>query len=116
MFTARVKKVVDQAKPSQKVVLIIRIDADLNTSEVATIADASQRRVYIDKFYSKLKQPLVKEVKSLTGVQIVDKLEGTNQMVLAAPAEIWRKYLAHPPAVFKSKALTVSANETEVTL
>lgn len=116
MFSDRVKEVVDRAKPSQKVVLIIRIDADLNSAKVAAISDAYQRRVYIDNFYSKLKQPLVKGVKSLSGVQIVDKLEGTNQMVVAAPAGIWRKYLAHPPAVFRGKALTVSANETEVTL
>lgn len=116
MFSARVKEVVDQAKPSQKVVLIIRIDADLNASKVAAIPNASQRRDYIDKFYSKLKQPLVKGVKSLSGVQIIDRLDGTNQMVVAAPANVWRRYLAHPPAVFRSKALTLSANETEVTL
>jgi len=116
MFSDRVKAVVGKARPTHTVALIVCVAAKVDRGEVAAIADVSERRLYVDRFYSKAKQPLVRGMRSLTGVEIIDELEGTNQMVVAAPAGIWRKYLAHPPAVFKRRDLTVTPNETEVIL
>lgn len=116
MFSDRVKKVVGKARPTQTVALILRVAVKPDRSEVAAIADASKRRLYVDRFYSKAKRPVVNGVKSLTGVEIIDSLEGTNQMVVAAPAGVWRRYLAHPPALFQRRDLTVTPNEIEITL
>ena len=110
MLSEAAKRIVERANPKEDVVLIVSVKNRPSEGEIGRIRDVASRRHYVDAFYKNAKAPVLAHVRRL-GVRIVDPLEGTPQLIVAAPASIWRSAMVQPGSVFHDPQLTLAPNE-----
>ena len=118
MLTERARLLVRQAHPHDDVALIVSVNTRPADVEVNAHRDRTSRRQFVNAFYERAKAPVIRQVQALetNGVRIVDRLEGTPQIIIAARAETWRSVLLRPDPMLKTPNVTISPNDPEVTL
>ncbi|WP_404373710.1 hypothetical protein AB5I39_08560 [Sphingomonas sp. MMS24-J45] len=113
MLTDRANEVVNQATPSKRVSLILTvhpIGSALNLAE-----DRKKRVATLSKFYSRKKQPILKHFGTYesSGLRVVNNLVGTPNLIVSAPARVWKRLMREQPKVFSDPAVEVTANEPD---
>lgn len=118
MLTKRAKDLIRDAHPLDEVAFILSISDRPIDSIISAIPDRKSRREFVNEFYRRLKAPVIAQVMSLEGegLRIVDPLDGTPQLIVAAPAHTWRSVFRRPSTVLKAPKVTITTNEAEVTL
>jgi hypothetical protein len=113
MLTDRANEVVNQATPSKRVSLILTVAP--HASKTANVEDRNARVATLSKFYSRKKQPILKQfvVYESSGLRVVNNLVGTPNLIVSAPARVWKRLMREKPKVFSDPTVQVTANEAE---
>jgi len=115
MLSPRAKEVVTQATPSKRVSLILTVRPDAELADVSEIEDRKDRLSMLLKLYSRKKQPLLDHFSPYerAGLRVVDQLVGTPNLIVSAPARVWRRAIRERPKFFADPFVEVKANEPE---
>lgn len=118
MLSEAVKEIFERASPKDDVVLIVSVGERPRFSDIERFKDRRARRQFVDDFYRSAKEPVFAQVKPMQslGLRIIDPLEGTPQMVIAAPAFLWRDVFGNPDSIFQNPQVVLSPNEPTIGL
>jgi hypothetical protein len=115
MLNPKVTEFVERATPGKRVSLILTIDpGDLST--IAEITDRRERTNWLYRVYQTKKRPIVQEFTAYekSGLRI-NQLAGTPNLIVSAPARLWKRVFRETPLVFSDPKIDVTTNEPAFT-
>lgn len=118
MINQRVQEVVENSDPRKEIALIVTVRAEPDRTSLRRLSDRGSRRQFVTDFYSNAKARVVASLATMAGdgVRVVNSLDGTGSLVVAAPAQAWRRVLRDAPPALKDEDVTVDANEPTIGL
>lgn len=113
MLTDRAHLVVFQATPAKRVSLIVSVQG--KAPSVAPDDDRKARWAKLLRFYSRKKKPILKHFGAYEscGLRVVNDFAGTPNMVVSAPARVWKRVMREQPNVLSDPRVEVTANEAD---
>lgn len=113
MFSPRVIEAVEQATPRKRVSLVLTVHPE-KFYEIADISDRNERLVRLLKLYSEEKSPIIEQFTEYEkGGLRVNVLKGTPNLIVSAPARVWKKVMRDRPPFFSDPTIEVTPNEPE---
>ena len=82
-----------------------------------TISDRKERLSKLLRLYARKKLPLLKlfGAHEAAGLRIIDPLVGTPDILVSAPARVWRRVIRDKPKFVRDPAVEWRAKEAEFT-
>jgi hypothetical protein len=111
MLSEGAKEVVEATKAGRKVSLVVFVHADVDHQALKGIKDARIRSEKLDNVYRTAKQPILDTFSNYADLRIVDKLEGTPQLLVSGPAQVWRRFLKERPGFVNNPGVEVLPND-----
>ncbi len=115
MLSPEVRQVVEESKPTEDVAFLVSIESDETLARAAGISDRGVRNNFLDDAFYEMKQPFVTSLAKYEddGMRIIDELDGTPQLIVAAPAGIWRRMIHDDIDMLSDPRLELFVNEAD---
>lgn len=113
MLNARVEQVVAASPPSAEVALILEVDTEEAETAAAKIKDLVHRMKTLRAIYREAKEPLLDAVTRYRsqGIDVVDELPSTSQIIVSGPAAVWRVLIDDNRELLDKPTVNVFTNE-----
>lgn len=106
MIPESVRSHIDNAAPSEAVTLVLNWPNLSPTDEIRSIGDRMARLRAIGDYYDRAKAPTLEALERRADVE-VDRLEGSGQALLRAPASTLRSLITGPQSPLRAPDLEV---------
>lgn len=113
MLNARVQELVDGSPPDEEFAFVLEVDTEEAESRAVKIKDFGGRMAALRDVYREAKAPLLEAVNryKLLGIDVIDELPSTSQMIVAGPAEAWQRLIEDNRDLLDDPMVSVFANE-----
>lgn len=92
MIEMHLRDQIERAGPHEEVTVIVTWQ-DEPPFEAIKCRPIAERGVLLSRFYETQKRPVMKWLKNVPEVEVIDPLKGSGQAILAAPARVWRNII-----------------------
>ncbi|EKF58050.1 MAG: hypothetical protein ACK4HG_08920 [Agrobacterium albertimagni] len=119
MMSAQMKASVRRLDPTQDVSILVSVKvADEKVEKAREAATARERRSLLFGLYQEVKQPIIDTLTdySSDGLRIINELNGTPQLIVAAPAGVWEKLIADDSTLLGNPDVDMRPNEATAVL
>ena len=111
MLSPQVKQAIENSVPTEDISLLVAVQLKDDLVRLAQIPDVAVRKRMLNDLYQKAKAPLVQTIAKYEkgGMRIVNDLNGSAQLIVSGPAELWARMM-HEPSLNASN-IAFYANE-----
>lgn len=111
MLNPRVTEVVKDAAARKQVTLVMTIHPR-NMAAIASITDVDKRITKLKDIYRRKKRPVVRDLAAYEKAGLrVNRMAGAPNLIVTAPAGVWRKVMLKHPGLFDDPDIAFSTNE-----
>ncbi len=119
MMSAQMKASVRQLDPTEDLSFLVSVRVAAEKVEKARdAATARERRSRLFGLYQELKQPIIDTLTDYRsdGLRIINELNGTPQLIVAAPAGVWDKLMTDGSTLLGNPDIEMRPNEASAVL
>lgn len=119
MKSAQMKASVRRSDPTKDLSFLVSVRVATEKVEKARqAATAHERRSRLFGLYREIKQPVIDTLSdySSDGLRIINALDGTPQLIVAAPAAVWDKLITADSTLVGNPDVDMLPNETTAML
>ena len=114
MRNAGVEQVVADLAPDADLEMIIEVNTEQAERNAVGIPDIGARMEKLRQVYREAKLPLIEALAHYQseGLDIVNELPSTSQLILAGPAQVWMRMIDENRDLLEDEAITIHMNRS----
>lgn len=119
MMSAQLKASVRRSDPTKDLSFLVSVRvADERVEKAREAATPRERRSRLFGLYQEVKQPIIDTLTDYrsVGLRIINELNGTPQLIVAAPAGVWEKLITDESTLLGNPDVEMRPNEASAVL
>lgn len=115
MISSETTEVLRQSGSNKQIAMIVTVDAGPEMKHVATLPDRRERGLRLRSLYARKKKPVLLAIEDYQaeGLRVIDELNGTPNMILSAPARVWKRMFREQGKLVQDKNIQIEADQLD---
>lgn len=110
MISTHARDLVQSANANRRIMMIFTFDSGPARARLGETQDREERRAKLRRYFAGKKRPLLRRISDYQGVRVVNPLVGSPNIIVSAPARIWRRVLSEQSDYLERPGVNVEAD------